>query len=253
MGFRMTATDHSVYEELVAPYAIDALDAEEVAIMEEHLADCDRCAEEVASFHEALAEVAPTAAIEIDDTLWSRIEAEIAPQRGENSNGQLISMAQRRRGSIWLRPSSAVAAVALVVAFVSTATAIGANSSKTSLVKSNSAMESQIVANAIASPGSKMLHLTSASNKYSLNIVITKEGKAYITGGELPPLNGQTSYQVWGIRANGMVSIMVFGSHMKGVAFSLPSNAGFAQIAVTQEPMGGSPAPTSTPIVSSVY
>ncbi len=253
MGFRMTATDHSVYEELVAPYAIYALGAEEEAMMEEHLALCDICASEVASFHEALAEVAPTTETSGMDALWGRIEREISPPDDSADAAKVVAFEQRRRGSIWLRPSSAVAAIALVISFISTAAAINMNSSKQSLMKSNSAMESQMVANAIASPGSKTLHLTSASNKYSLDIVITKDGKAYITGGVLPPLNGQTSYQVWGIRANGMVSIMVFGSHMKGVAFSLPSNAGFAQIAVTQEPMGGSPAPTSTPIVSSVY
>ncbi len=253
MGFRMTATDHSVYEELVAAYAIDALDIEETSLMEEHLTSCDQCASDVASFHEALAEVAPTATLAKDDALWAKIESQITPKENSGSGTNIVDISQRRRGSIWLRPSSAVAAIALIVAFVSTATAIGTNSSKASFTKSNTAMESQIVANAIASPGSKMLHLTSASSKYSLNIVITKDGKAYITSGDLPPLNGQKSYQVWGIRANGMVSIMVFGSHMKGVAFSLPANAGFAQIAVTQEPMGGSPAPTSTPIVSSVY
>ncbi len=253
MGFRMTATDHNIYEELVAPYAIDALGEEETSLMEEHLASCDNCANEVASFHEALAEVAPTAQVDKHDTLWAKIESQIAPKSVDETGGSIVDISTRRRGSIWLRPSSAVAAIALVVAFISTATAIGMNSSKASFVKNNAAMESQILANAIASPGSKMLHLTSASNKYSLDIVITKDGKAYITGGDLPPLNGQKSYQVWGIRGNGMVSIMVFGSHIKGVSFSLPSDAGFAQIAVTQEPMGGSPAPTSTPIVSSVY
>ena len=44
--------------ELVAPYALDALDADERADFERHLAECERCSAQLADLQEAVAALA---------------------------------------------------------------------------------------------------------------------------------------------------------------------------------------------------
>ena len=68
--------------ELSAAYALDALDADELKVFEEHLARCPECRENVAAFHAASAELAyDTYAPEPPRGLRERILEEAARER----------------------------------------------------------------------------------------------------------------------------------------------------------------------------
>src|SRR5439155_1333857 len=61
---RGVMTDHERYRELAGPYALDALEAEQRAPFEAHLAECATCRADVQAFREvagALAHAAPAA------------------------------------------------------------------------------------------------------------------------------------------------------------------------------------------------
>jgi anti-sigma factor RsiW len=95
--------------DLVAPYALDALDAEERAEFERHLAECEPCSRELRELQDTAASLAwATTGPEPPPDLRSRI---LDRARGE---AQVIPFERRRR---WVTPAlGAVAAVAAVVA-----------------------------------------------------------------------------------------------------------------------------------------
>lgn len=95
--------------DLVAPYALDALDAEERAEFERHLADCERCSGDLRELQDAATSLAWGAAgPEPPAELRGRI---LERARGE---AQVIPFEPRRR---WVAPAlGAIAAVAAVAA-----------------------------------------------------------------------------------------------------------------------------------------
>ncbi len=57
----MAVLDHDAVSEMLAIYAVDALPPDEAAAVEEHLADCPRCQDELASLREVAALLAVSA------------------------------------------------------------------------------------------------------------------------------------------------------------------------------------------------
>jgi anti-sigma factor RsiW len=95
--------------ELVAPYALDALDAEERAEFERHLADCERCSRELRVLQDTATSLA-----------WGAAGPEPSPDlRGRileraREEAQVIAFQPRRS---WVTPTlGAIAAVAAIVA-----------------------------------------------------------------------------------------------------------------------------------------
>ena len=71
----------------------------------------------------------------------------------------------------------------------------------------------------------------------------------------LPPAPAGRTYQIWAIADGKPVSIALFNSGLDGHAlverFTLPASvAGISAVAVTVEPEGGSPQPTTTPFLA---
>ena len=95
--------------DLVAPYALDALDAEERAEFERHLADCERCSSELRELQDAATSLAWGAAgPEPPEELRGRI------LERARSEAQVIPVEPRRR---WVAPAlGAITAVAAVAA-----------------------------------------------------------------------------------------------------------------------------------------
>ena len=86
----------------VAPYALDALDADEERAFEEHLASCEACREELASLREATAALAygavgPAPPPELKQRILARREGR-APERRLAATAPLVDGAARRRG-----------------------------------------------------------------------------------------------------------------------------------------------------------
>ena len=90
--------------DLVAPYALDALDAEERAEFERHLEGCDRCTRELRELQESATSLAwASAGPEPPADLRGRI---LESARGE---AQVVPLRPRRR---WVTPALGVAAAA---------------------------------------------------------------------------------------------------------------------------------------------
>jgi anti-sigma-K factor RskA len=220
--------------ELSAGYALDALDADERRRFEEHLAECDRCREDVSAFWGvtgALAVAAPSA--EPPPELRERI---LASARAEGQN--VIPLAPRRERRQFLVP--AVAAVAAAAAAV----AIGLGLYSASL--SNDLDEARSAVALLSDPDAEVVALQEGRGR----LVVRPDGDAALVLAGLPARPDKT-YAVWVIEGETPEPAGLFddASDATVVQVERPVPEG-AVVAVTVED-GPVDAPTSTPIVAS--
>ena len=245
----MTVTDHGTYEELLGAYALNALGEDENALMDTHLESCKACQADLSSLLETLVEIAPQNPNYDSEPLWAKIEAAIS--QATTRDGKVIPL--RRRSQIHFpRISTAAASVVIIAAFVATGSSLYNSNSKANVVTSISKLQGQIIATIEKAPGHRNVQLISTDGKYHISLVISSTGLGYITSSNLPTLSSAKTYQLWGIKKTGMVSIGILGPAGKEAQFLIPKNANFAELAISLEPSGGSSAPTTAPIVSGV-
>ena len=244
----MTMTKHSEYEDLLGPYALDALDATETALLEEHLKTCARCSQEVASLQEALAEIAPADPDYDANDLWDRIAATIEV----SEDAKIIPIAAKRR---WHAPrlSTAVASIAILAAFVATGSSLYLSNARSSVLSSVPQLQAQIIANLQKVPGHRDITLSSTNGKYRISLLVAPSGLGYITSSNLPNATSAKTYQLWGLKKSTMVSLGILGADGTRAQFVIPANSSFTELAISLEPSGGSVTPTSAPVVSGVY
>jgi anti-sigma factor RsiW len=98
---------------LSGAYAVDALDGEERAQFERHLAGCDTCRAEVASLQETAALMAETTATAPPPALRDRVLAGIAGVRPLPPAATVTALEprRRRRATVWLAAAAAVVAI----------------------------------------------------------------------------------------------------------------------------------------------
>jgi Anti-sigma-K factor rskA/Putative zinc-finger len=97
--------------DLVAPYALDALDSAERAEFEAHLVACPRCLEELAELSEATVDLAAEFAIAPPEELKARIIAAV----DTSSPSTKVTRLEPRRRVGWMIPAAA-AVIAIVFA-----------------------------------------------------------------------------------------------------------------------------------------
>lgn len=248
---------HDEMAELLGAYALDAVDADEAAAVEAHLAVCPRCAAEVADHREVAAMLAHTGA-PAPEGLWSQISAsleepppamDIPLHTPDRSRAEVVDLAERRRprAARWM-PGAAVAAALVVVALI------------TGLVLSDDGRTGDR-SEQIAAPGledvarrvmndadSAKVVLTSPEGDLEAPAAIDADGSGYLMGNTLPALDESQTYQLWGIRGDLVVSLGVLGSSPGTVAFHVGD--GFDTLAITQEVAGGVALSANPPVLA---
>jgi len=223
--------------ELTAPYALDALDAQETRAFEEHLRDCEACREEVAVLRATAATLAHDApAVAPPPELRSRI---LATARAERGN--VVPLRPR-----WAAP---VAAVAAVAACAAVGFGIWAATLDQTLGNREAALRNQARALAVAaSPGARRIALTGGHGA----LVVTPNGRAALLLADLPEPGVGKVFEAWVISGGAAAPAGVFSARDRAAAVALERDvpAG-STVAVTIERSGGVQQPTSTPIVRS--
>lgn len=217
--------------ELSAAYALDALDGEELRAYEAHLAGCERCREEVASFRETAAALAyDTQPLDPPETLERRI---LSAARAERPN-----VVQLRRR--WAVPAAALAAVAAVAAI---ALGIWATHLSNSLDRERSARKAQKTLIGILSDCTK----TPTSGGGTLCIAPTRQAVLIVDG--LERAGSGKTYEAWVIAGAKPQPAGLFegGAGRRYVRLAKPVPPG-ATVGVTVEKTGGSATP-SLPMV----
>jgi anti-sigma-K factor RskA len=249
---------------LSGAYAVDAVDADERAAFEEHLAQCPECQAEVASLREAAAGLSPLTETPpppgLRDAVLSGISAvrplpptapeAAAPEAAGASTPEpaapaepapdatVVPLAKRlRHRTAWL--VAAAAAVVLVLG------GIVWNTTRPQPAPPLSATE-QVLRASDAQRYEKTIDGARATVVRSPSL-----HRAVIVADNMPPAPAGKDYQLWfSIPGKGMVSAgLMPHSSQATLTVPLEGDASAATgVGITVEPAGGSPAPTSAPI-----
>ncbi len=252
---------HETYDTLAAVYVVGALDGDDLARFEAHLAEgCDRCAAAVRESREALARMAlaDTPAVPppgVKAALLERIGA--APARRRATRTGWLS---------WTAATAAVVALAAMLTAGVVATRYEAQlgrmardmaTTRERLQREEAALREQVTAyrgavELLRDPATRVVELRGDAPASARLIWNDRAGGHLLVAG-LPPAPEGKTYEVWTLggptpRPAGLFQVDAGGRAVQRVEPVTGAPArGFA---VTVEPAGGSPAPTGRIILS---
>jgi hypothetical protein len=241
---------HDEIRDLLAVAALDAVDAETLAAIEEHAATCPRCQSELDAYR-AVASALGNSVEELPEGLWTNISSQLWERQGEraelpalvinDSGGEITAIGSSPRSSRRLRAALTAAALAAAASIVVLALSLSSTQNHvTNLQSALRVAKQSAVQRAMATPGHEIVNLTSATNQTVARFVILPDGRGYLVKSNMPALPSDETYQLWGIVKGSPVSIGVMGSSPSQVTFTLSSTPGPSELAVTVQKSGGS-------------
>jgi len=214
------ATD--AVHDLTAGYALDALDETDRVAYERHLAHCERCQAELAVFAATAGSLA-----------FSAEPAEPPPAL----RARILETARAERPNVVpLRPSASTWAVR-VVAVAACAAAIGLAVWNVSLHDRLGKAQGELTA----------VGLSGAAG----SVVVGPNGQGTLVVSGLRPTERGKVYEAWVIKDGKATPAGTFAAGKTSVVHLRKRVPSGAIIGITVEPAGGSPQPTSKPIVTS--
>ena len=256
---------HKEFVESAASYALDALDHEERATFEAHLAGCEECRSEVAAYREVagvLVHAVPTRAIPGSDALRDRILREarkVRPIATASRPAVVAPIPVKPPGRVlpWL------VAAAAVIAAAGAGFMYRGERQQTADLRSRLATAQATLARddstlaAFLGPEVHVVSLTAATDqKPSVRVFWNHTRRQFIvTALNLPPAPQGKTYQLWALRrGKAPLSMGTFNPDQSGrtvttlaVAQEINDGGFIDDCAMTAEPAGGSPQPTETP------
>jgi anti-sigma-K factor RskA len=231
---------------LTGAYALDALNADEQAEFELHLAECSDCAHEVAELRATAARLGAAVAMTPPADLKQRVLVSVSRTRQDPPSGlRLVGGDPNRRRTWTVRLSVAAAVVALAAAGTFGGIAISTDSAlNTAQSQLN---QSRQLTQLLAAPDVRVASGTAAGGSATL-LTSHSLGRSELITAHMPVQPTDRTYQVWGIGPNGFVSLAVLGNGSGGT-FTLGGLGNATTIGITLEPAGGSHQPTSAPIM----
>jgi anti-sigma-K factor RskA len=232
--------------ELISAYALGTLTADEEALAERHIAESDDCRR---LFEDALETSAALALCVVDSEPSSRLRDRIvAAARAEGSPAPPPVRALRpdRRGWLagLLSPSGGFAVAGVAAAIVFALIAVSQRDA------ADTARDRQAALVAIlSSPQARVVSLQATGGGAASGRVVVAGRRAALVSSRAPAPDGRT-YQAWGIPADGGAPVPLPTFSKPGAVLILDDVAAYKQVAVTEEPTGGSDAPSSTPFAA---
>ncbi len=267
---------------LTSSYALNALEPEERKEFERYALSNPETSAEVRSLSETAAllafntaEEAPPAALKINLMAAIRntpqvpatsVVRDISSATGVGSRNRAAghrptgeqNRAQNKR---WVPALSAAAALAVFAGVGVGGWAVGQNSNQQELAQELLTLQQQQAASAaqqeamlsiVSSPDAKIAR-TALGNSGSVTVASSsKADKAAVMVQGVPALPADKTYELWFISAAGAVPAGLMTSDdpaVPGMQVLNGSLAGATHVGITVEPAGGSPAPTTTPIL----
>jgi anti-sigma-K factor RskA len=234
--------------ELLAAYALDALDSEDREDVAARLADDPTARREVDEHRAALAALTPNVprAGAIPDALWARLRVdEVVP--AADVDADVVQFAAPKRAAIddyrRARPGRVLLAVAAVVALL-VGVAVGA------LLAAARSADPDLVAAADAAfddPDATVTDLATDDGQPIGRVAVLPDGQAYLDADNLAAPDRGRAYQVWQLGGGDPIALGLLGPD-ELATFRLGGDA--SGIAISDEPATGSVQPTG-PIVAS--
>ena len=276
----MAGSEHEPHT-LAGAYVMDAVTDSERIRFGAHLAGCAECRDEVRELHEATARLGTAIAVRPRPALKGPViraahrtsqlppvtQAAATAHGGTQARGRTgrraASRAASRRavstarpGQVWQRlsalPRSAllVAAILTASATVTAVTAVATHNMAEQL--DHSQRQSHLIATVLTAPDVVMLTEKVRTGGTATVVMSHREHALVFTAHGLRPLPATKSYELWlmgpdGVRSIGMLKAVADGMTEPAVVSGLALGD---IIGLTVEPAGGSPQPTSAPIVT---
>lgn len=236
---------HADIQELLGAYALDAVDADEVAVIDAHLVDCPRCRNEVAEHREAATLLSFSGAA-APEALWSRIAADIG--EADPAPFELARVVPHRARRVQLRLTAAAAAAAVVIIGLLGFQVVRQNDriDQLAAITDQRGLD-QAAAAAAVQPDARRVRLQSDDGAQVVDAVVLPDGQGYLVQTRLPTLGSDQTYQLWGVIGAQTISLGVLGGDQATTAFKAAGP--LTSLAITAERVGGAVAPTSDPIV----
>jgi anti-sigma-K factor RskA len=255
---------HQEYQDLVAVYALDALDVSEARSLEDHLGTCAECRAELAELRDAGALLAcgSTPAMPSDDVrakIMTAVRLESRPTAKKSD--RVVPLVPRASQNAWtniLRLAAAIAFVALLIGII--VMWRRDQRSQREVAQLSQQLEQQqreLTRNSEAlalmnSPGATMIPLIGtkmATNARATFVFDKQTGRAMLMTDGLPEAAAGMAYEVWFIPpGRSPMPGQTFTVDSRGQAMMsdlVPADArAKATIAITIEPKGGSAQPT---------
>jgi anti-sigma-K factor RskA len=222
---------------LAGAYALDALDDdEERDRFERHLSACDTCRNEVGEFRQAAASLASAVA----ETAPRGLRSSVLQAVDHTRQVSVLPSAAHSRARLW-----PIALAAALIALVGT---LGF-----AVKAQQRADDFERIAAVTAAPDARSAPLVSANGSADTTLRITYSpsvGRSVVVGAGLPAAPDGKTYQLWYMTDGVPRAAAVFERGSNGALRTvLHDTPGDAQVvALTVEPDGGSPLPTSAPI-----
>jgi len=263
---------HDEANDLLAAHALDAVDGDERTELEDHVASCPRCRVELDSLRE-VAGAMGNSVEPLPEGLWSHIASQLPERDGESeeepppmpalgSDGPAGPAAPdgaapspfrsptptRRPHRVALATVGAIAVAAAAVAVVLGIGLVRADD-RASNLQAQVSQPPSAVAEALSTPGHRVVHLYSTSDTEVAQFVVVPDGRGYLVSSRLPALGPGRTYQLWGIMGSRPVSLGLLGSAPHQAAFTVAGATRPSRLSITAEPAGGAVTP-SAPIVA---
>ena len=242
--------------ELLPAYALDAVDDDERALVDEYLATHPEARDDVAEFQIAASMLAHAGGPP-PEGVWEKLESIIAdsppplravpspdlPQAGlplAERQADVIPLARptapRRDDRRWRYVAAAAAVVALVFGGLWVAERGNDGTTTTDAAA--------LARTAATAPGARRASLTDSNGTTLATAVVLRDGTGYLTS-ELPRVPAGQTYQLWGITKTGTISLGVLGPKPTTVAFQAAVQT--QSLAITTEVAGGVPVSHNAP------
>jgi anti-sigma-K factor RskA len=232
---------------LTGAYVCDALGDDERAAFEAHMDRCEECAAEVRELREVAAIMAAAVARRPPAGFKAALDARIAVTRQAPPivSGTLTAPAPgvraegRRLRAAW----AVAAALALVAAGLGWR--IVDQQQRISALDAQSTQISRL----LAAPDASSVRVPVTGGGSALVLDSRSRDEAAVSFQGLAQAPAGRTYQLWLMAADGSARSVGLMQHAPGQPIVVTGLAGEAQVGMTIEPAGGSPRPTTTPVM----
>lgn len=213
--------------DLVAGFALDALDSDESRRFAEHLPTCEPCRSELSALAETAAAYGSSTRItppaELEDRLMDSLFGSSTDKtKNELGAAEVLAVARRPR---WHLPVAAAAALVLGAGLVAAAVGLSRSDSSSQVV-----VEAQQIAEIASAPDTHFMPLEVDAG--SIKLMVSEEmNSAAIMASDLPMPEDGMQYRVW--------TIMSDGSMLPAATF-IPDTIGHAAVVLQTDLHGAS-------------
>jgi anti-sigma-K factor RskA len=245
--------NHSEYEQLAAGYVLGALEPDDEHVFQRHLGGCPECEANVRDLEEVVGTLAYTAPpVDPPETLWASIQREIRPEQRRVPPPPARS--RRRVSPLVARLAAAAAIVALAALSVWNLNLRDQNAGYRDRVATL-----EEASRLLNEPNTAKATLKGTAAEAQATVLASPaQGRGVLIVENLPPLQRDKVYELWGIpkggkgrpQKAGVFTVPLRPQGVQTLEFQIPIQPDTV-FAITEEPgPQGSDQPTTPPILS---